>query len=164
MRNCIECNKEIKYFTYMDGVKKDTHQRLKCSECKPFTKSGIPRKLQASGKLCSLCNLPTKGRFVRCYSCTSRIRRYRNKLAAIKLLGSKCNRCGYDKHIGALEFHHLRDKDFNIGNFTNSAWNKIKKEIEKCELICSNCHRIEHCKDRDDKFLEEVKNYKGKMF
>lgn len=61
----------------------------------------------------------------------------------------KCERCGYDKHPAALDFHHKDplQKEFNIsGRFVCSLKNKekIMKEIEKCEVICSNCHRIEH--------------------
>jgi hypothetical protein len=80
------------------------------------------------------------------------------------MLGGTCNRCGYDEHWAALEFHHCKgDKDFTIANVGNKCWELIKLELEKCELLCSNCHRIEHS-DRDDpKFIEEVEKYKGKQ-
>jgi predicted HNH restriction endonuclease len=56
--------------------------------------------------------------------------------------------CGYSKCESALEFHHLNpnEKDFNISsirqlsNFTE----KIKNELDKCILVCSNCHREIH--------------------
>jgi hypothetical protein len=61
--------------------------------------------------------------------------------------GLKCNRCGED-HPATLTFHHLNagEKDFEIGN---SVWmgvslNRLKAEIEKCEVLCANCHAKEH--------------------
>lgn len=101
----------------------------------------------------------------RCNSCNTKIRRHRTKLAAIKYLGGKCNRCGYNKHTAALEFHHknITEKDFNIGNVANKSWLLIKKELDKCELLCSNCHRIEHSNRDETEFLAEVQNYKGKL-
>ena len=58
----------------------------------------------------------------------------------------KCNRCGYDDHR-ALEFHHPNDdKDrFNPCVIARMrSWENVLKEINKCEVLCSNCHRIEH--------------------
>jgi len=74
-------------------------------------------------------------------------RRRRVRQMAIDHLGGRCNRCGYDRCIDALEFHHLDSskKDFGISNrgYTRS-WKKIREEIEKCELLCANCHREVH--------------------
>lgn len=93
----------------------------------------------------------------RCNACNTKIRRYRNKLKAIELLGGKCNRCGFD-NPAALEFHHKdpRLKEFTIGSVANKSWNSIVLEIEKCELICSNCHMIEHTSRYDKAFLEAI--------
>lgn len=117
---------------------------------------------------CKLCDKPIKQlqgkNRSRCNSCNTKIRRYRTKLKAIEYLGGKCNRCGYDKHPSALEFHHINpsEKEFTIGNVANRAWSVIVKELDKCELICSNCHNIEHSNRDDEKFLKEARNYKGK--
>ena len=52
-----------------------------------------------------------------------------------------CKDCGYKKHHSALEFDHIKgNKKINIA-FAKSI-NQAKKEIEKCEVVCSNCHRI----------------------
>jgi hypothetical protein len=50
-----------------------------------------------------------------------------------------------------LDFHHLRDKEFNIGSTIRLCWGKqrLLKEIEKCIILCSNCHRKEHNKMRE---------------
>ena len=72
----------------------------------------------------------------------------RNKRKAIEYKGGKCNKCGYNKCINALDFHH-RDptiKDKNWDRIRARNWDKIVKEIDKCDLLCSNCHRELHDK------------------
>jgi predicted HNH restriction endonuclease len=74
------------------------------------------------------------------------IRRRNIKLQAIRYKGGKCNICGYNKYAGALDFHHFKGaKDFIMGDdgYTHS-WTDIKKELDKCILVCSNCHREIH--------------------
>jgi hypothetical protein len=52
-----------------------------------------------------------------------------------------CADCGETDPV-VLEFDHLRDKNFNIGQkLTNYPWSAIVAEIEKCEVVCANCHR-----------------------
>ena len=64
------------------------------------------------------------------------------KLRAVELLGGKCKRCGYKRCIQALEFDHLRDKEFKPSEmFRFHIWDKIVMELEKCQLLCANCHR-----------------------
>ncbi len=50
--------------------------------------------------------------------------------------------CGYNKYQGALDLHHLRGKEFGIADkgYTRS-WAKVKEELDKCVLVCANCHR-----------------------
>lgn len=66
---------------------------------------------------------------------------------ALEEKGGFCQICGYNKCSEALEFHHLNPnkKDFNLSdrNLKNN-WPDIKKEIDKCILVCSNCHREIH--------------------
>lgn len=116
---------------------------------------------------CKLCNNEIKDNErnrTRCQSCNTRIRRFRAKKAAVEYKGGKCNRCEWQGAIAAFEFHHWQDdKEFSIGSAANKSWSVIKKEIDKCELLCSNCHRIEHSKHEDEIFLKEVENYKGTL-
>ena len=75
-------------------------------------------------------------------------RRVSIKLKAIEYKGGRCQNCGYSRFHGALEFHH-RDpniKDFEIAR-CNRGWDKIKTEIDKCDLLCANCHREVHWND-----------------
>jgi len=67
----------------------------------------------------------------------------RNK--AVEYKGGKCSVCGYDKCFGALEFHHLKGKDFGLSaSGLTRSWDKIQTELEKCILLCANCHRELH--------------------
>jgi hypothetical protein len=85
--------------------------------------------------------------------------RKRLKLKLIEYKGGKCEICGYDKCIIALEFHHLdpNKKDFNIGGSCAMSFEKCKKEVDKCILVCSNCHREIHYEEylKKQKELEE---------
>ncbi|MCX6764494.1 MAG: hypothetical protein NTU58_02180 [Candidatus Nealsonbacteria bacterium] len=74
-------------------------------------------------------------------------RRRKIRQMSIEYKGGKCIVCGYNQCIQALEFHHLNnsEKDFSISDkgYTRS-WEKVKKEIDKCILLCANCHRELH--------------------
>jgi len=90
----------------------------------------------------------------RCLKCSSEaVQRRRDKLKelAVEYKGSKCSNCGYDKCHAALEFHHIdpNEKDFGISTegFTRS-FEKLKVELDKCILLCANCHRELHDKLR----------------
>ena len=74
-------------------------------------------------------------------------RRKQLKIMAVELKGGKRQICGYNKYIGALDFHHLNeaDKEFSLSiRGLTRSWAKIKTEIQKCILVCSNCHREIH--------------------
>ena len=75
----------------------------------------------------------------------------KTKYEYILKLGGKCSKCGYDKNLAALSFHHLRDKDFTLTSRAFSRMPKeiIEKEIEKCVLLCQNCHHEEHHPELD---------------
>lgn len=72
-------------------------------------------------------------------------RRKKLKQMAIEYKGGKCQLCGYDRCVAALVFHHCSDKNFGIAKsgYTRS-WRKICEELDKCILLCSNCHAEIH--------------------
>lgn len=84
-----------------------------------------------------------------CKNCLHIIQKERwlqRKFDAIKYKGGKCQRCGYDKFYGALEFHH-RDPSTKLYDWSKlklRTWECIKIELDKCDLLCSNCHREIH--------------------
>lgn len=74
------------------------------------------------------------------------------KLKAVLYKGGKCQRCGYNKSVAAFDFHH-RDpskKDFSLGQVMR-RWETVRREIRKCDLLCSNCHREHHEKENLDR-------------
>ncbi len=88
-----------------------------------------------------------------CYRCSKcrveAVQRFRDnaKKKAVEYKGGKCSICGYNKYVGALEFHHLdpEKKDFAIsGSGKIRKWEKVKPELDKCALLCSNCHKEVH--------------------
>lgn len=85
--------------------------------------------------------------------------RRRNKIKLVEYKGGKCEICGYDKCIDALEFHHLNPdkKDFGIACGDTRSLEKLKAEADKCIMVCANCHREIHAKEREEKILERDK-------
>ncbi len=57
-----------------------------------------------------------------------------------------CQRCGFNEHPSALDFHHVDGKDKGMTTLGAKDWGpkKIQKEIMKCVVHCANCHRITH--------------------
>lgn len=82
-------------------------------------------------------------------------RRQKEKLVEYK--GGECEKCGYDKSIQALQFHHLNpdEKDFSISGKSYS-FEKMKKEVDKCIMVCANCHIEIHEKERFNFIPEQV--------
>lgn len=93
--------------------------------------------------------------------------RYRQKKTEIQDLkiGLKCKKCGYDKCGASLEFHHINpeEKDEKVARMLTNNYNLdiVKKEIEKCVVLCANCHHEFHFLNNNDesftldKFLQE---------
>lgn len=74
-------------------------------------------------------------------------RRRAIKIKAIKYLRGKCSFCGYNRSYAALDFHHIDENSKNFGlsqNGITRSWEKTKKELDKCILVCANCHREIH--------------------
>lgn len=80
-----------------------------------------------------------------------KLRGLKRKYEAVLQRGGKCERCGYDKNLSALEFHHRNpeEKEFQIDirKFSNTNLETLKEELDKCELLCSNCHHEHHNPD-----------------
>lgn len=88
-----------------------------------------------------------------------KILRYAKKALSVNYLGSVCNICGEDDQF-KLTFHH-RDpntKDFTYSIYKSHRLTKLKKELDKCDLLCQNCHRELHYElDKTDKSLRNDK-------
>ena len=98
-------------------------------------------------------------------------KRRKDKIVYLEYGGAVCNNCGYNKCPSALTFHHRNpdEKDFSIGSLSERINSideldvRIKNEIDKCDLLCANCHVVEHF---DMTFykenIKEIENYKIK--
>lgn len=102
-------------------------------------------KLRSNGK---------KNKIYRCAKCTTEAvqrRRLKVKQLCLEYKGGCCQLCGYSRCSAALEFHHLNpnEKDFGIAaNGHTKSFEKIKQELDKCILVCSNCHQELHNPDK----------------
>jgi transposase len=74
----------------------------------------------------------------------SRNRGLDRKKYFISYLGGKCSVCGYDKNVAALAFHHIDPKlksfALDIRKMSNTKLVFLKVEVDKCKLVCHNCH------------------------
>jgi len=132
--------------------------------CAARVNNKLPRKRQCPIGQCADCKTPIQIRLKRCKECrikfhlqskenrrqksTEAVSRWRRNLKkrAIEYKGGKCIRCGYVRCIRALQFHHLNpaEKDFQISRGTTVSWEKVQVELDKCILVCANCHSEIH--------------------
>jgi hypothetical protein len=68
------------------------------------------------------------------------------KKKAVEYKGGKCSSCGYNKYPDVLEFHHrdAETKEFDWKKLRQMSWDKVTKELDKCDMLCANCHRERH--------------------
>ena len=116
------------------------------------------RKNRAPCKTCSTpLPYPSAGR-VYCEQCsvTARARgnqdcykRTRQAFLDWKVTQGPCSRCGYNKCLNALDFHHP-DPSRKEGRLTIRMWRSKVSELEKeCIVLCANCHREEHSRGKN---------------
>ena len=108
--------------------------------------------------LCTRCGNPTEGGLTKCQKHTreSRIRDQERikqlKLMAIEYKGGKCEDCHIKAEFPSVyDFHHAdpENKKSNIRALIRRrrSWVGIKEELDRCVLLCANCHRIRHAKE-----------------
>ena len=129
---------------------------MKCSKCnkeKPTTEF-FSNKKRSSGFdcYCKDCrkDYSRKHYGIRTDYYKNKVNRNKEKIKDIILQykqGKKCSRCNFSNPL-ALDFHHKnpKDKEFSISKayIKGIGIEKLEKEIAKCEILCANCHRIEH--------------------
>ncbi len=92
-------------------------------------------------------------------------RRRKVRMQALAYMGGRCSRCGYNRCPEALEFHH-RDasaKEFGISARGHTrSWERVRAELEKCVLVCANCHRELHAQTQlsAEKRIETVGEFR----
>ena len=157
INKCIVCKKE---FEAIKSTKK--YCSVECQNAmrrqKYAEREKMPKDISYKGqeKMCPICGctfLPKTAmanQRMCCYDCMpDGVQLTRGMfLAKIKKArGGKCIKCGYDRCMKALEFHHLdpSQKDFTISN-DHFRLQEAINESKKCILICSNCHKELHDK------------------
>jgi hypothetical protein len=127
---------------------------LVCARChryRTFSREAVARDLLS----CQKC-IGTK---LFCYDCTSiayekqlkldlsygelnkRRRYWANKLKSDLIKSKECSDCNGIFHPCQMEFDHLGEKHANVSNMLFGKWEKVEKELKKCEIVCINCHR-----------------------
>jgi hypothetical protein len=82
-----------------------------------------------------------------CFNQKCMIRWANIKTKAIQYLGNKCVDCGLEHpttHSSVFDFHHLHSKDYDWTKLRLKSWSSITEELDKCVLLCANCHRLRH--------------------
>ncbi len=162
---CKKCATPIPTFIVIDGVKRYHRRRKYCFVCNPFdSRAGRTidgeRQRQATHRTCRRCTrrLPVEEFHLTntqrgyknsyCKTCqTVRVRtsRQRFKDECIAYKGGKCMECGYDKCRDTLDFHHLGEKEFQLSRYQRcTLTDEVKAELDRCRLLCANCHREVH--------------------
>lgn len=174
MTECIICHKLFNRTIEINGVKKWSSKRKICYECNPFGErkftggKGIIKVDVINDTLkCGKCKqiksielfnqdqTRLTGYSCYCKDCAveqtiSRMVKF--KLKCLDYLTHECTICGYNKCIAALDFHHKdpTQKDVLISRFKFYTFDdRVKKELDKCIVLCANCHRELHYSRKD---------------
>ncbi len=119
-----------------------------CTRChKSLDESKFYRKANKLHSHCKECH--------NTYCCTRWIQR---KIQAVTHMGGVCTDCKGVYPYPVFEFHH-RDpstKDFSWGKMKLRSISQIEKELEKCDLLCANCHRLRHHLERNPEFISDA--------
>lgn len=156
MTICANCEKEFKTSVIINGKKVSLSARKHCLECVPYGERSIykgqrvipERRHKNREFICTTCKQPkrNKTRNNECSSCRNKEIRLKRKIQAIQDKGGKCQICGYDRYIGALDFHHLgnQKKENELSKLWLLSVKRISKELDKCALLCKVCHAEVH--------------------
>ena len=162
MPNCDRCSSYFPNSQIIDNVSRNLSKRRFCLKCSPFGSRNRrdlticdinEHKCSKCGEIKSPENFYSKTdancKYAECKTCISqrtRLRHRKIKQQAVEYKGGSCVKCGYNKSISALDFHH-RDpskKEFGINRGQGRSFETIKHELDKCDLLCANCHREIH--------------------
>ena len=131
---CPRCERRLLLSAFRKNARKPDGVQSYCKVC------------QAEYDRQRWAGLPTEHRRRKYQVEKARIDRVRNFLAAFKRY-SGCKECGVTEPC-VLDFHHNGEKTDSLSNMVKRGFSleKLIAEIAECDVLCSNCHRLHHCK------------------
>jgi hypothetical protein len=153
---CKKCESRFPCKITIEGKRRNLAKRRYCLICSPFGAHNTiqlhitqPPKLERKCDSCQRDYIYEKSKghkATRCNSCTQSERRKARKRRLVDLKGGQCEKCGYSKSLAGLHFHHKDPtiKEFEIKHVFGMKMDTLLREIEKCSLLCANCHAEEH--------------------
>ena len=171
---CKTCGLSFDNRPYVDGKRIGGTKRKRCFACLPFKYQYVKAPKLCNVNIdpnCSLCDKPlnlsrTKSRASgrRCSTCNTRVRILKVKYFAVEYLGGKCLDCENTFDLDVYDCHHVSGlKVFEISDARGKSWTAIKAELDKCILVCSNCHRKRHSKPICPKMMAIIKGCKNPL-
>jgi len=139
---CQLCGRAFASKQIIDAKQRSLYRRKLCLSCSPFGEHNTSKRPIGRGPEADRTRKKRRGESS--YRCQRR-RRVERKKRLVEIRGGRCEVCGYEISIAALEFHHRdsKTKEFGLGNF-NGSWERFAAEGAKCDLLCANCHRRRH--------------------
>ncbi len=166
MPTCQSCDTKFPNLIKINGKNTNLQRRKFCLKCSPFGSRNTSKYLNKKTdkrKTCSSCAktfLKNRKNFYYnnkkdelfaavCIPCRNKqmVERLRAiKQECVSYMGGKCSKCGYKKCNAALDFHHLdpSTKEFNLAQQRSYSLRVLKPELDKCILLCKNCHAEKH--------------------
>ncbi len=154
MKKCKKCENTIPARVHLEGKLILTKNRLYCFDCSPFKQHNLKQTQTTPEKpvmnTCRVCEKEYPGGHQKnrsiCGICRTNDLRKNKKIKLVEYMGGKCIVCNYDKCIAALSFHHIDplEKEFGISSNLTKPFEVLKIELNKCIIVCSNCHSEVH--------------------
>ncbi len=177
------------------GVRVGGYKRINCFKCIPYDginaepqpvsyaahverkKQNVPverKKQNVENKpiqvhTCQSCGDVLERKRILCKTCRSYTKRYKYRYFCMSYKGWKCECCFKESNrfddFSEFDFHHTKDKLFEINQGDSMNMKAIKEELDKCELLCANCHRKKHSRKIPEWFRDNIKGmqYKGEF-
>lgn len=131
MKKCPKCNNEKEISAFGTSKCRKDGLQIYCKLCRKDYDAEYNRRRDLKKK-----------------NSVQRKREHSIRLWVRTQLKQKSCSCG-ESRIECLDFHHLRDKKYNVSSMYSLSKEKILEEVAKCEILCANCHRVITAKERN---------------